>query len=309
MMPTEEVQLLSEKPAPEPGTTAGRKKTPIFTPDLVAFNLGSAIVYPFMPAEPPAQVVAFDGLLSSAVSSVAGVLPTFLTAVLKFVTSHLPTFVSLWPWLVWGVKWAAIVLGCVNTTLAVTRLRTSRLPAPEADADAEARYTCPLGPPKAANPLCYLDIAIRRRVVGRVVVEIKTDVTPLTGANFVALCRGEYDGTPCATYDGSVFHRVIKGFMAQGGIIHGTLSAFGKEFGDENFDISHEGAGVLSMANAGPGERATCPFCVRGARLLIRPSTLAQGRTARSSSSRTGRSTVWTASTRSSGRSSPATAW
>jgi peptidylprolyl isomerase len=91
---------------------------------------------------------------------------------------------------------------------------------------------------------------------GDIVLRLEYQRTPMTVCNFVALAEGRMTAAGAKPfYDGLVFHRVIKDFMIQGGDPLGSGSGGpGYRFPDE-FDpgLLHDGPGVLSMANAGPG--------------------------------------------------------
>jgi peptidylprolyl isomerase len=117
-------------------------------------------------------------------------------------------------------------------------------------------------PVNPKNPKVFMDISIQNRPAGRMTFELYADAVPKTAENFRALCTGEKgvgrSGKPLH-YKGSSFHRVIPGFMAQGGDFTrgngtGGESIYGEKFADESFAGKagvHTGKGILSMANAG----------------------------------------------------------
>ncbi|KAL5496255.1 hypothetical protein EMCRGX_G012500 [Ephydatia muelleri] len=123
-------------------------------------------------------------------------------------------------------------------------------------------------------PRCFFDIAINGVPTGRIVFELFTDVVPKTCENFRCLCTGE-KGEGKTTfkplhYKGTPIHRIVKGFIVQGGDFSsgdgtGGESIYGGMFEDESYKLKHERPFLLSMANKGPNTNGsqffitTCP--------------------------------------------------
>ena len=114
-----------------------------------------------------------------------------------------------------------------------------------------------------SNPKVFFDMTIGGAAAGRIEMELYADVVPKTAENFRALCTGEKGqgkSGKALHFKASGFHRVIPGFMCQGGDFTrgngtGGESIYGEKFADESFAGKagkHTGFGCLSMANAGP---------------------------------------------------------
>ncbi|KAF0978195.1 hypothetical protein FDP41_002710 [Naegleria fowleri] len=110
------------------------------------------------------------------------------------------------------------------------------------------------------NPRVFFDIAIGDENVGRIVMKLYKHIVPKTAENFRCLCTGE-KGIGKETkkplhFKGTIFHRVVPGFIIQGGDFSefngtGGESIYGGYMEDENFILKHSRPGLLSAANAG----------------------------------------------------------
>lgn len=110
--------------------------------------------------------------------------------------------------------------------------------------------------------------------MGHINAELFWELAPRTVENFVVLATGEKEWTHPQTqeklkkplYDGTIFHRVIQGFMIQGGDPTGTgMGGPGYKFKDEfNPSLKHDKKGILSMANSGPNTNGSQFFITEG---------------------------------------------
>ena len=96
----------------------------------------------------------------------------------------------------------------------------------------------------------FFDVFIDNQSIGKIIIQLFDETVPKTCHNFRYLCfKQAFNNTP--------FHRVIKNFMIQSGDFTnhdgtGGYSVYGPNFKDENFELTHNQPGLLSMANSGP---------------------------------------------------------
>jgi len=121
-----------------------------------------------------------------------------------------------------------------------------------------------------SNPIVFFDIQIGSQPAERLEFELFKNLVPKTVENFKCLCTGEKGIGKCGKalhYKNSIFHRLIKGFMIQGGDFEksngtGGESIYGAKFEDENFTAKHKKRGFLSMANSGANTNGSQFFLV-----------------------------------------------
>ncbi|XP_022092818.1 peptidyl-prolyl cis-trans isomerase-like [Acanthaster planci] len=123
------------------------------------------------------------------------------------------------------------------------------------------------------RPIVYFDMTVDGEPLGRIIMELYSDIVPKTAENFRALCTGEKG----FGYEGSRIHLVIPDFVIQGGDIikgdgsGGKISIYGGVFPDENYELSHSHVGILTTA--GRLNSNGSQF-----RILLTPATYFDGR-------------------------------
>jgi cyclophilin family peptidyl-prolyl cis-trans isomerase len=113
-------------------------------------------------------------------------------------------------------------------------------------------------PPMLIDPTKQYTATVKMEKGGEFVIQLYADKSPITVNSFVFLAREGY-------FDGVTFHRVLEGFMAQGGDPTGTGGGGpGYKFVNENSDLTFDKAGVVAMANAGPDTNGSQFFITFG---------------------------------------------
>ncbi len=170
-------------------------------------------------------------------------------------------------WLMVGA--AVIILGAIVWYTA-SRQKTAATPsaAPTAAASSGGNAAAPAlvgtkqyasAPPMTIDPTKQYTATFKMAKGGEFVVQLYADKAPITVNSFVFLARQHY-------FDGVTFHRVLEGFMAQGGDPTGAgTGGPGYKFVNEKNDLAFDKAGVVAMANAGPNTNGSQFFIMFGA--------------------------------------------
>ncbi|OGL66038.1 peptidylprolyl isomerase [Candidatus Uhrbacteria bacterium RIFCSPLOWO2_01_FULL_47_24] len=114
--------------------------------------------------------------------------------------------------------------------------------------------------------------AVLHTTAGDITIALNDNATPITVTNFVKLSRSKF-------YDGTIFHRVVNGFMIQGGDPRGDgTGGPGYRFDDEPFTGSYS-RGTVAMANSGPNTNGS-QFFIMHADYPLPPNYVIFGRVA-----------------------------
>lgn len=112
----------------------------------------------------------------------------------------------------------------------------------------------------STNPKVFMNFILESEQPDTVIFELFPQTVPKTCENFIQLCKGsselQTDKGKALAYKGSKVHRIVPGFLFQGGDFtkmngKGGWSIYGETFDCENFQLKHSESGILSMANLG----------------------------------------------------------
>ena len=150
-------------------------------------------------------------------------------------------------------RWATLLMICTSMLLMTGCSGSAGTPASNGKPAPKSETDKPATPP-AKNRIVRMETN-----KGVIRIEMFEDKAPITTKSFIDLATKGF-------YDGVIFHRVIDGFMIQGGDPTGTgRGGPGYKIADEfHPDLKHDGAGILSMANAGPNTGGSQFFITLG---------------------------------------------
>ncbi len=165
-----------------------------------------------------------------------------------------------------SIQWAGITVIVVIIAVAAWYFVTSQQPAQTSSAQTSAAVAAPTAnnlqwsspPPMTIDTTKQYFATVKMAKGGEFVIQLYPDKAPITVNSFVFLAQQGF-------YNGTTFHRVIDGFMAQGGDPTGTgTGGPGYQFVNEKNDLAFDKPGVVAMANSGPNTNGSQFFIMFG---------------------------------------------
>jgi peptidylprolyl isomerase len=151
-----------------------------------------------------------------------------------------------------------IVVGIIWVVVSAQKKQTASVPPGQVPAPTVNGKQYPSAPPMTIDPQKQYFATVKMAKGGEFVIQLYPAKAPITVNSFVFLAREGY-------FNGTTFHRVLEGFMAQGGDPTGTGGGGpGYKFENELNDLAFDKPGVVAMANAGPNTNGSQFFIMFG---------------------------------------------